>query len=280
MAVTTDKATHPLAGAEKDRPAAELVVAWVFGPLSRLLVPALLRLRLPPPAVVLAHAAIGLAGALLIARGELVGAALLLQAKTLLDNADGLLARASGRVTLLGRYLDTEADLVVNAAVFAALGAETGEPWLALAAFLAATALLGVDFNLAELHREAHGRATAEPARSGGSAERALEAAYRVVFGLQDRLLRAASARRLARALDGEEDAAARRRSTLAYHDRLTLSFLANTGLSTQLAALGICLVAGVPVVYLWLLLACLVPLPLLQLRREHLARRALHRAA
>lgn len=280
MAVTTDKATHPLAGAEKDRPAAELVVAWVFGPLSRFLVPALLRLRVAPTAVVLAHAAIGLAGALLLSRGELVAAALLLQAKTLLDNADGLLARASGRVTLLGRYLDTEADLVVNAAVFAALGAETGEPWLALAAFLAATALLGIDFNLAEIHREAHGRATPEPQRSGSSAERALESAYRVVFGPQDRVLRAMSAGRLARILDGEEETAARRRATLAYHDRVTLSFLANTGLSTQLAALGIFLVAGMPVVYLWLLLACLVPLPLLQLRRERLARRVLHGAA
>ena len=280
MAVTTDKATYPLAGAEKDRPAPELVVAWAFVPLSRLLVPALLRLRVPPPAVVLVHATIGLAGTLLLARGELVGAALLLQAKTLLDNVDGLLARASGRVTLVGRYLDTEADLIVNAAVFAALGAETGEPWLALAAFLAATALLGIDFNLAELHREAHGRATPEPQRSGGSAERVLEAAYRVVFGPQDRLLRAASTRRLERALGEEKNAAVRRRATLAYHDRLTLSFLANTGLSTQLAVLGICLVAGVPVVYLWLLLACLVPLPLLQLRRERLVRRALHRAA
>jgi hypothetical protein len=280
VAVTTDKASHSLAGAEKDRPAAELVVAWVFGPLSRLLVPLLLRLRVPPPAVVLVHAAIGLAGALLLARGEPVAAALVLQAKTLLDNADGLVARASGRATLLGRYLDTEADLLVNAAVFAALGAETGEPWLALLAFLAATALLGIDFNLAELSREAHGRATPEPPRSEGSAERVLETAYRVVFGPQDRVLRAASARRLERALDGEEDAAARRRATLAYHDRLTLSFLANTGLSTQLAVLGICLVAGVPVVYLWLLLACLVPLPLLQLRRERLARWALHGAA
>jgi phosphatidylglycerophosphate synthase len=277
VAVTTDKATPPLAGAEKDRPATELVVAWVFGPLSRLLVPGLLRLRVPPPAVVLAHAAIGLAGALLLARGQLVGAALLLQAKTLLDNADGLLARASGRVTLLGRYLDTEADLVVNAAVFAALGAETGEPWLALAGFVAATVLLGVDFNLSELYREVHGRATPEPARSGDRVERLLEAAYRVVFGPQDRLLRAASLRRLAHVLEGGEDAGARRRATLAYHDRLTLGFLANTGLSTQLAVLGVCLVAGVPVAYLWLLLACLVPLPLLQLRRERLA---LHGAA
>ncbi|HET6623560.1 MAG TPA: CDP-alcohol phosphatidyltransferase family protein [Gaiellaceae bacterium] len=280
MAVTTDKATPPLAGAEKDRPAPELVVAWVFGPLSRLLVPGLVRLRVPPQVVVLAHAAIGLAGALLLARGELVGAAVLLQAKTLLDNADGLLARASGRVTLLGRYLDTEADLVVNAAVFAALGAETGEPWLAFAGLVAATVLLGVDFNLAEAHREAHGRATPEPPRSGSSTERALEAAYRVVFGPQDRLVRTGSARRLARGLDGEEDAAATRRATLAYHDRLTLAFLANTGLSTQLAVLGICLVVGAPVVYLWLLLACLAPLPFLQLRRERLARRALHGAA
>ena len=51
----------------------------------------------------------------------------LLQLKTVLDNADGQLARASGRVTLTGRYLDTEADLVVNAALFAALGYVTGQ---------------------------------------------------------------------------------------------------------------------------------------------------------
>ena len=280
MAVTTDKATPPLAGAEKDRPATELVVAGVFGPLSRLLVPGLLRLRVPPAAVVLTHATVGLAGALLLARGELVGAALLLQAKTLLDNADGLLARASGRVSLVGRYLDTEADLLVNAALFAALGAETGEPWLALAGFVAATALLGIDFNLAELHRQAHGRATPDPPRSGDRAERVLEAAYRLVFGSQDRVLRAVSARRLARVLGGEEDPAVVQQATLAYHDRLTLAFLANTGLSTQLAVLGLCLAAGVPVAYLWLLLACLVPLPLLQLRRERLARLALRGAA
>ena len=33
---------------------------------------------------------------------------LLLQLKTLLDNADGQLARVTGRVTLVGRYLDTD----------------------------------------------------------------------------------------------------------------------------------------------------------------------------
>jgi phosphatidylglycerophosphate synthase len=279
MAVSTENAPTPIQTiehAEKDRPARELVVAMVFGPLAGLLVRALLPLRISPPAVVLANAAAGLAAAVALGRGGLVLAALLLQLKSVLDNADGLLARASGRMTLLGRYLDTEADLLVNGALFVALGYATGEPWLALAAFVAATVLLSVDFNLAELHRDAYGRPLAGPTRSGGVVERALERFYRAVFSPQDRLLRAASERRLERILAGEVDPDRRRRVTLSYHDRLTFSFVANTGLSTQLAVLGACLVAGVPGAYLWLILASVLPLPLLQLRRERLARREL----
>ena len=49
-------------------------------------------------------------------------AAVLLQVKTVLDGADGQLARALDRVTVLGRYLDSESDLLVDAALFAALG--------------------------------------------------------------------------------------------------------------------------------------------------------------
>jgi hypothetical protein len=64
----------------------------------------------------------------------------------------------------------------------------------------------------------------------------------------------------------------------LAYHDRLTVTVLANFGLSTQLAVLGLCLVLGAPVVYLWLTLGSLAVLPLLQLRRERLARHELAR--
>lgn len=280
MTTSTETAATPLAGAEKDRPARELVVTALFAPLSALVVRALLPRRVPPPAVVLANAAAGLAGAIALAGGELLLAALLLQVKTILDNADGLLARASRRVTLLGRYLDTELDLVVNAAVLAALGAETGRPWLAVAAFFAATALLSVDYNVAELHREAHGRPTPRPPRSGGRLERVLERVYAVVFAPQDRLLRTASQRRLARALGAEPSPGGRRRAQLAYHDRVSLSFLANTGLSTQLVVLGACLVAGLPAVYPWLVLGCLLPLPLLQLRRERLARQALGGAA
>jgi len=121
----------------KRRPGRELVVEAVFGPLANALVRVLLPLRVPPPAVVLANAAAGLLAAFAIARGELVLAALLLQLKTLLDNADGQLARASGRVSALGRYLDTEADLVVNAALFAGLASATGLQGFPTDSFLA-----------------------------------------------------------------------------------------------------------------------------------------------
>jgi archaetidylinositol phosphate synthase len=254
----------------------ELVVAGFFGPVVNALVALLLPLRVPPAAVVLANAAAGLLAAVALGLDALVVAALLLQLKTVLDNADGRLARASGRASLLGRYLDTEADFVVNVALFAALGWLTGEWLLAAAAFLALTLVLSVDFNLAELYREAHGQGSSALPASGSPLERGLAGAYRALFAPQDRLVRALSARRLARALGAQPDPAWRRDATLAYHDRATLAVLANLGLSTQLVALGACLVLGVPVLYLWLALGQLLALPLLQLRRERLARRAL----
>ena len=236
-------------------------------------------MRVPPPAVVLANVAVGLAAACALGSGELVAAALLLQLKTLLDNADGLLARASGRVTLLGRYLDTEADLVVNVAVFVALGSATGSRG---SRSRASAQPRSCSASTSTWRAPARG-ARATDRVSGacrGQVERALERVYRILFAPQDRAIRALSRRRLDRALAGEEDPSVGARATLAYHDRLTLGFLANTGLSTQLAVLGLCLVAGAPVVYLWLLVACAAPLPLLQLRRERLARRALRSAA
>ena len=62
----------------------------------------------------------------------------------------------------------------------------------------------------------------------------------------------------------------------LAYHDRLTVTVLANLGLSTQLVVLGACLLLGAPDVYLWVVLGCAALLPVLQLRREWLILRAL----
>ncbi len=276
MTIGTENATASMRMPSHERRAgSELVLALVFRPLSRALVQLLLWARIPPPTVVLANAVAGFCAAFALARGELVLAAVLLQVKTLLDNADGHLARVSGKVTLTGRYLDTEADLVVNATLFAALGYVTGQPWLALAAFVALTLVLAADFNISEVYREVRGRGTPPPASSGGRVEGVLREIYRVVFAPQDRLLRSFSARRLERMLAGQPRSDA---VTLAYNDRLTVTLLANLGLSTQLAVLGLVLVLDSPAVYLWLSLASFALLPVLQLRREHLARRALAR--
>lgn len=263
----------PRASLHERRAGREIALGWIFGPLSGALVPWLLRLRIPPLAVVLANATAGLAGAIALARGELVVAAVLVQVKTVLDNADGQLARVTGRVTLAGRYLDTEADLVVNAALFAALGHTTGRPWLTLAAFLALTLVLAADYNLSELYREVRGVAQSPPAASGGRIESLLQWIYGIVFAPLDRLVRQISARRLEQTLAGAPPSEA---VTLAYNDRGTVTVLANLGLSTQLAVLGLCLLLAEPGLYLWLTLGSVALLPLLQLRRERLARRAL----
>ncbi|HSI98649.1 MAG TPA: CDP-alcohol phosphatidyltransferase family protein [Gaiellaceae bacterium] len=279
MTISTGNASSSLLDrAGTTRPVQEVSVAAFFGPLADLVVRLLLPLRIPPAAMVLVHAWLGLAAAFAIHEGALLAAAALLQLKTLLDNADGRLARASGRVSLLGRYLDTEADFLVNAALFAALASATGAPWHALAAFVVLTLVLSVEFNIAGLYCEARGRALELPPPSGGPTERALARVYERVFAPQDRLVRSLSSHRLGRVLEGETDPERALAAKLAYYDRATVTVLANLGLSTQLLALGVFLVFEWPVGYLWLVVTTLGLLPLLQLRRERLARRALMR--
>jgi len=275
MTVSTDDApTRRDATGAKERPARELLVAAFFGPLAHRLARALRPLRVAPPAVVLANGVAGVSAAVAVEREWLVAAAILFQLKTLLDNADGRLARLSGRVTRLGRFLDTDVDLVVNVALFIALASVTGQPWLVLAAFVALTILLSVSFNAGELYREAHGSPPSLPPPTGSLPERAAEGFYRLVFGPQDRVIRDVVATRLDAIVARAPDL--RQRAVREYHDRGTMVLLANLGLSTQLAVLGACLVLGAPSAYLWLVLAAVALVPLLQLRRERLVRRAL----
>ena len=258
-----DEAASLLARSRKLRPATEAVCEYVFRPLAHPVVLALLPLRVPPPAVVLAGTTVGLTAAAELARGHLVLAAILLQLKTILDNADGQLARASGRESAFGRYLDSLSDLLVNAAVFAAIGHVTGRPWLALAGFLALTLALSADFNLDRLYRAVHGIAfDATPVATGLGA--VLARAYSVVYGTQDRLVERFVAWR-----EGSDV-----RTWLAYHDRATLGVLVNFGLSTQLAVLGVLLALGHPGAYCWVTLACALAIVPLLLRREVLAHR------
>ena len=258
-----------LRSSRKQRAAAstELLCERIFRPLAHAVVLVLLPLRVPPPAVVLAATATGLAAAVELGREEWLWAAVLLQGKTVLDNADGQLARAAGKVSVLGRYLDSESDLLVNGALFVALGHVTGRPWLALVSFGVLTLVLSVDFNLERLYHSERGDPREARPQATGLAG-VLARVYDVVYAPQDRLVEWFVELRLRRLRAGP---AAR----LAYHDRATLAVVANFGLSTQLAALGVCLLAGAPVVYLWLAIACGLALVPLELRRERRARRA-----
>jgi phosphatidylglycerophosphate synthase len=233
----------------------------VYRPIAHVVVLALLPLRVPPPVVVLASAVAGVAGAVELARGQLVLAALLIQLKTVLDNADGQLARLSGRVTLLGRYLDSLCDLLVDAALFAALAWYADATVASILGFVALTAVLSVNFNLERLYR---GAAISIPETHGLT--RALQRAYALAYGWQDVL----ADRFVERRLRGASD---ERRA--AYHDRVTLSLLANMGMTPQLAAFGVCIAVGHPLAFVWVLAGEVVLVALLLLRRETLGRDA-----
>lgn len=247
----------------KPRPRHELVMRAVH-PIVGPGVKMLSRLGLEPWQVVVSHGVLAAVAAALIALGSqpaLVVAALLLQARTVLDNLDGALARATGRVTELGRYLDTGVDLLGNACLFVAL-ATHGPWWAALSGFVVLMLLLTYDFNAERLYREAHGEAprvhSPEPAQVGIPASpglRFFRGLYAHLLAPQDQAVRTLE-RRLLESASGkalDDVSPAERRS---WWGLASTASLVNLGLSTQNLALGVCLVLGRPFAYVWLVLA------------------------
>lgn len=256
----------------KARPRVEYVSEYFFRPIAHLCVLLLLPLRVQPTWLVVFHSCLGVLAGGLIAGGELVWAAALIQIKTVLDNADGQLARASGMVSETGRYLDTEGDFIVNAALFAGLGATTGQWGVALLAFAVFTLLLSVDFNWEYQYRTERGegfRAAPDSSRENQVVLRGLQRFYEIVFKPQDLWIRRVAETRFATLYARHPNQAARAAARLAYFDADSLLVLANLELSTQLLILGICLVLGAPVFFLWFVLLCGAVVVLLQLRRE-----------
>lgn len=166
------------------------------------------------PWVTLAFGVIGVAGALAYGTGgtlpALAGAAAL-QAKNVLDAADGSLARLQRRPSRIGRFLDSIMDAVVAAALCAASGHVVGRVRPGAYAFvLAGAALLfgllqGSIFNYyyvryrlrrggdvtSRLHEEL-GEGEAQEYRGQPAALtllRSLLAIYRVIYAWQDRVV-------------------------------------------------------------------------------------------
>jgi phosphatidylglycerophosphate synthase len=248
----------------KARAGRELVCERLFRPLAHVVVLALLPLRTPPPLMAATAGATGIVAAIELGQGRFLAAALLLQLKTVLDNADGQLARLSGRITAFGRYLDSELDLIVNAALFAAVAWCTGRTALAVAGFVALTSVLNANFNAERLYRAEHGGDAEAMPETSGRADGLLRGLYGLVYAPQDRLFERFVAHRLRHATP---------QARLAYHDRQTVSVLANLGMSTQLLAFGICIAAGRPALFAWIAVVEVAFVLALFARRELLIR-------
>lgn len=226
----------------KARPVQEFLNVLLYRPLAHLVVRLLYRTPVRPHHLVLFHTGLTLLAAGLVAQGQDLPAALLLQLKTVLDNADGQLARLRGEVTELGRYLDTELDFFGNLFLFLALGARTGAWGLALLAFLVFTLAQSYDFNLERLYREARGLSQAGEGRDpDGPLLGLLRGVYRLLFLPQDRGITA-----LERSLQTHLRLEGRR-----FWDEAALAGVVNLGLSTQLFFLGIFLAFHQPGAYL-----------------------------
>jgi archaetidylinositol phosphate synthase len=254
------RASGTLERSRKQRHGSELLCEYVFRQVAQLVVLAVAPLRVPPPVVAASSGVAGLGAAVELARGHLLAAALLVQLKTVLDNADGQLARLTGRTSAFGRYLDSELDLVVNAALFAALGWTSGRPLAALSGFLALAVVLSVNFNLERLYAAEHGDGRAAMPDGGGRATQALRRLYALVYAPQDRGVESFVERRLRGRTPAER---------LVYHDSATVSILANLGMSSQLALFGVLIAAGRPIDFVWLVLAELGLVAGLAIRRE-----------
>lgn len=246
----------------------------IVQPLATRGVELLARTTIEPWQVVVTHAVVGLLAAVLVAADGASGwlvAALLLQLKTLLDNMDGGLARATNRVTELGRYLDTGLDFVVNVALFAALAGH-GPPTLAALALLVLTIVLSYDFNVERLYRLAHREDQGAPVAAAASgadspALRLFRGLYRTLFAPQDAAIVALDARLFALA-SGRPYASALPAEQRAWSNLFSTAALVNLGLSSQYLALGACLLAGVPFAYVYLVLLQAVYVVLVQLLR------------
>jgi phosphatidylglycerophosphate synthase len=233
-------------------------------PAAAVLVAVLLPTRISPIHLTLAFTAVGLAAAALFAAGGYgrgVTAGLLLLVKSTLDAADGSLARARGRPSRAGRYLDSVCDFLVNLGVFGGLAiaeaGRSGTPWpavVAAAALLAAT-LEGSVFNYYYVLRRRSAGGDDTSLLDEGEARpfpwdppaltAALQQAYLIIYGWQDRLM--AKLDRLAAGPRHAENAP-------------STGFLTATtalGLGTQLLMIAVLAFAGRP---FWALYALLGP--------------------
>jgi phosphatidylglycerophosphate synthase len=225
------------------------------GPAVRWLVARLIDSPIVPVQLTLAFTVSGLGAGALFALGRLpwLAAALLLLTGAL-DAADGSLARARGRPSRVGRFLDSDCDFIVNLAVFGGIAAGAvihGGPaanlGLGLAALVSAMLQVSLYNHYYVVYRTQTGGDQTSRANEDQSAAYPwdnpawlgpLFLAYRLIYGWQD--------------------AWVTRLDRLATPDGplLTPTFMTAVsalGLGTQLLVIAVCAAFGRPLLALWL---------------------------
>lgn len=218
----------------------------------------LVRTLLPTPItsihLTLAFTGVGFAAAALFASNRwfpLAGALLLI--KSMLDAADGSLARARQKPSRVGRFLDSVCDFVVTVTVFFGIAAgrqlQTGETgyWLLAALAVLFATLQGSVFSYYYVRYRAQtgGDQTSKVDENTGggyawdnpTALKVLHALYRIIYSWQDLLMDRLDRRIAPKGV------------------QLKPSFLTATtvlGLGSQLLLTAICATLGQPVVALW----------------------------
>jgi phosphatidylglycerophosphate synthase len=220
--------------------------------------------------VVLTHAVLGfIAAFLLFANSDLWLAAILLQLKTLLDNMDGGLARATHQITQMGRYFDTSMDFLVNIALFIALS-NYGLVWLCWLAFVLLTLMLSLDFNAERLYKQAHFpqiNETSPPIGAPQTIYRFFKGIYTLLFAPQDKLIETLD-KLIFKQITHQDYQASVIETQRVWSDLFSTATLVNLGLSTQMFILGLCLILGHPYWYIYSILFQAVYVMVIQIIR------------
>ncbi|MGE5315179.1 MAG: CDP-alcohol phosphatidyltransferase family protein [Acidobacteriota bacterium] len=244
----------------------EIINTWLQRPAAAVITYACTFTPVTPNQLTLVSTLFGIAAGCLLALEQpwLVSAGICAYMKDLFDSADGQLARATGRYSRRGRFLDSIGDFIVNAAVFIGITLLLIHRGMGLSASLAValTGWLGVNLRVSYqvfyqtqyLHTEgsyftnrAREDVRPEDELSGDRAALLLQRIFSVLYGWQDRLVAALDASSQKRA--GHPPASDWYRHPTAL--RLNSFF----GMGTEYTALALCLCFGSIEAYLILTL-------------------------
>lgn len=256
----------------KRRPKVEYIGEWIIRPLAHLCVFPLAKLGVNPIYLVLFHTLLGIYAGVLIYQNKYIESAVLIFIKTILDAADGQLARATDQVSDLGRYLDSEGDFLVNFSLFIFIGIATQNILLSLVAFSIFTLFLSLDYNFEFAFQKSRLQEfRAKPKLNDENTKSTIffRKIYEFIFGKQDYFIRKFIYSRFESIFNTYKNNKSKESAFIVYNDELSILILTNLGLAEQMLILIALLLLGIPEVFIYICFIYLLIAIFLQLFRE-----------